>query len=61
MHGVREELIEAQASGIDIPLVKVTVYEGSNEEYEKRMSQTLLVLKSEGIEIVAFGDIFLED
>jgi uncharacterized protein (TIGR00290 family) len=61
MHGVREELIDAQAAGIGIPLIKVTVYEGSNEEYENRMSETLQELKSEGIETVAFGDIFLED
>ena len=61
MHGVREELIEAQASSIGIPLIKVIVYEGSNVEYENRMSETLQGVKSEGIEIVAFGDIFLED
>jgi uncharacterized protein (TIGR00290 family) len=61
MHGVREELIEAQAKSIGIPLIKMTVYQGSNEEYESRMSETLRKLKSEGIEVVAFGDIFLED
>ena len=61
MHGVREELIDAQASSVGIPLIKTTMYEGSNEEYEKRMSEVLQDTKSKGIEIVAFGDIFLED
>lgn len=61
MHGVREELIELQALSIGIPLVKVKVSEGSNEEYEKVMKETLLKLKAEGIDTVIFGDIFLED
>ena len=61
MHGVREELIDAQASSVGIPLIKTTMYEGCNEEYEKRMSEVLQDTKSKGIEIVAFGDIFLED
>ena len=61
MHGVREELIEAQAKSIGIPLLKVYVYEASNAEYEKQMGDMLLKVKSEGINTVAFGDIFLED
>lgn len=61
MHGVREELIEAQARSIGIPLLKVYVYEANNIEYEHQMSTTLLKAKLEGINIVAFGDIFLED
>ena len=35
MHGVREELLDIQAESIGIPLVKVTVREGTNHEYEK--------------------------
>jgi uncharacterized protein (TIGR00290 family) len=61
MHGVREELIEAQASSVGIPLLKVYVYEASNAEYEQQMNNMLLKAKSEGINTVAFGDIFLED
>ncbi len=61
MHGVREELIEAQAASIGIPLLKVYVYEADNNEYERQMNETLLKVKSEGISTVAFGDIFLED
>jgi uncharacterized protein (TIGR00290 family) len=61
MHGVREELIEAQANSIGIPLLKVYVYEADNAEYERQMTETLLKVKAEGINTVAFGDIFLED
>ena len=61
MHGVREELIEAQAGSIGIPLLKVYVYEGNNAEYEQQMSRVLLKVKAMGIRTVAFGDIFLED
>jgi uncharacterized protein (TIGR00290 family) len=61
MHGVREELIEAQANSTGIPLLKVYVYEADNAEYERQMTETLLRVKAEGINTVAFGDIFLED
>jgi uncharacterized protein (TIGR00290 family) len=61
MHGVREELIEAQAASIGIDLVKVYVYEGNNEEYENNMQRELLKVKDAGIRMIAFGDIFLED
>ena len=61
MHGVREELLEAQASSLGIPLVKIYVNEGTNAEYEKKMEETLLGFKKQRIEHVIFGDIFLED
>jgi uncharacterized protein (TIGR00290 family) len=61
MHGVREELLDAQADSIGLPLLKVWVKEGTNEEYEKQMNEVLLQAKSEGIGHVIFGDIFLED
>jgi uncharacterized protein (TIGR00290 family) len=61
MHGVREELIQAQADSIGIPLLKVYVYEASNVEYEKQMNETLLKVKADGIDTVLYGDIFLED
>jgi uncharacterized protein (TIGR00290 family) len=61
MHGVREELVDKQAESIGIPLLKVKVSEGTNDEYEKQMEVILLQAKAEGIEHVIFGDIFLED
>jgi uncharacterized protein (TIGR00290 family) len=61
MHGVREELLNNQVESIGIPLLKVRVTEGTNNEYEKQMEIVLLKAKSEGINNVIFGDIFLED
>ncbi|MEO6960828.1 MAG: diphthine--ammonia ligase [Puia sp.] len=61
MHGVREELLEAQAERIGIPLKKVYVLEGNNREYERLMGEALLAVRREGVFMVAFGDIFLED
>lgn len=61
MHGVREELLDKQAESIGIPLLKVHVTEGTNDEYEIKMAKVLSKAKSEGIDNVIFGDIFLED
>lgn len=61
MHGVREELLDKQAEAINIPLLKIYVSEGTNQEYEQKMEEVLLKVRSEGIEYVIFGDIFLED
>jgi uncharacterized protein (TIGR00290 family) len=61
MHGVREKLLADQAESIGIPLLKVRVCDGTNIEYENKMESVLLQAKSEGINNVIFGDIFLED
>lgn len=62
MHGVRAELLEAQAESIGIPLVKMLIPEmPTMEAYEKVMRATLTGLKDMGAETSAFGDIFLED
>jgi len=61
MHGVREELLDLQSESIGIPLLKVWLNEASYESYEAQMEKMLLQAKSEGIEFVIFGDIFLED
>jgi uncharacterized protein (TIGR00290 family) len=55
------ELLDRQAESVGIPLIKVRTTEGTNEEYEKQMEAALLKAKSEGINHVIFGDIFLED
>ncbi len=61
MHGVREELLDAQAESLGIPLLKVWIEDASYANYETQMEATLQIAKSEGILTVAFGDIFLED
>lgn len=61
MHGVREELLDKQADSIGIKLLKATVSEGTNSEYEKQMEKIFMKAKAEGITHVIYGDIFLED
>lgn len=62
MHGVRRELIEAQARSIGIPLQTVELPEQpSMAEYETEVENKLLQLKAEGYTDSVFGDIYLED
>jgi uncharacterized protein (TIGR00290 family) len=62
MHGVRLELLDAQAEAIGLPLEKIFVSQrSSNEEYQRKMSACLLAQKARGVSACAFGDIFLED
>lgn len=62
MHGVRVELLRAQAKSLGLPLVELPLPEmPSMEDYEREMAAVLKNLKSKGASAVAFGDIFLED
>ncbi|SMO44973.1 Dph6-related ATP pyrophosphatase [Solitalea koreensis] len=62
MHGVREELLDAQSNSIGIPLKKMFVPDHcTNEDYEQQLLLTFEKLKTEGIRTIIYGDIFLED
>ena len=62
MHGVRRELLEAQAASLQIPLTTIELpEEPSMDEYENEMMKVLNWLKEKGILKSIFGDIFLED
>ncbi len=62
MHGVRVELLEAQAKSIGIPLQKLLLPEApSMEEYNRTLANVMQSFKDEGINYSVFGDIFLED
>ena len=62
MHAVRRELVERQAAAAGLPLWGVPLpWPCSNEQYELLMAQTCAKAVAEGIEGVAFGDLFLED
>jgi len=62
MHGVRRELVEAQARAIGKPLTTVLIPPGCvNDIYQQRMKETCLEFQKQGINHVAFGDLFLED
>jgi len=62
MHAVRRELVEQQAAAAGLPLWAVPLpWPCSNEQYEALMAQACAKAVAEGIEEVAFGDLFLED
>ncbi|MEM6673067.1 MAG: ATP-binding protein [Planctomycetota bacterium] len=62
MHAVRRSLLRAQASACGLPLIEVDLpYPCSNEQYERAMAEALTPQVEAGIEVVAFGDLFLED
>jgi uncharacterized protein (TIGR00290 family) len=62
MHAVRRELVERQAAAAGLPLWAVPLpWPCSNEKYESLMAQSCAKAVAEGIEGVAFGDLFLED
>jgi len=62
MHGVRRVLLGQQAQSMELPLeILYITRNSSNEEYEARMKDKLLLYKSQGVSSVVFGDIFLED
>ena len=62
MHAVRRALLEAQARAAGLPLVVVSLPDPcSNEAYETAMGAALASARSDGIEAIAFGDLFLED
>lgn len=63
MHGVRIELIRAQAAAAGLPLEEVALeWPSSNEDYTRAMLAALARLRADwGITHVAFGDLFLAD
>lgn len=62
MHGVRRELLEAQAAVLNIPLTTVELPElPSMSEYETAMMRKVNWFREQGITHSIFGDIFLED
>ena len=62
MHAVRRELVEAQAEAAGIPLWPVELpWPCSNTDYEAAMCAACSKAVAQGIEAVAFGDLFLED
>jgi uncharacterized protein (TIGR00290 family) len=62
MHAVRRELAEAQAAAAGAPLWRVPLpWPCSNAEYERILAEVCARAVSEGIEAVAFGDLFLRE
>ena len=62
MHAVRRSLLEAQADALSLPVHVVELpWPCPNDVYERRMADALDVAAADGVEAIAFGDLFLED
>ena len=62
MHGVREELLRAQARAVGLPLVEVRIPSPcTNAVYEARMAEALSRAAEDGVDTVVFGDLYLAD
>ena len=62
MHGVREELLDAQIASIGLPCRKIYIPSPCpNSVYEREMANVLTEAKRNGVTHVLFGDLFLQD
>ena len=62
MHGVREDILRAQAGAAGLPLRTIPLpWPCTNEIYEARLRAAVDQAVADGFTHVAFGDLFLED
>jgi uncharacterized protein (TIGR00290 family) len=62
MHGVRHDVLRAQADAAGLPLREVLIPSPCpNEIYEQQMREAVAASLRDGFTHVAFGDLFLED
>ncbi|MFZ1933422.1 MAG: hypothetical protein WCB27_25210 [Thermoguttaceae bacterium] len=62
MHAVRLRLLELQAEAVGLPLRVIEIPDPcSDEQYQSAMRQFIDESLSQGVQCVAFGDLFLQD
>jgi uncharacterized protein (TIGR00290 family) len=62
MHGTRTSVLRAQAAAAGMPLTEVPLpWPCSNQQYEAAMRDACAAAVRDGIECMAFGDLYLED
>jgi uncharacterized protein (TIGR00290 family) len=62
MHATRLEMLEQQANAVGLPLQTIDLPDPcTNEQYDAVMQRFVMESASNGIECMAFGDLFLED
>jgi len=62
MHGVRERLLQQQADAAGLPLHVLNIPSPcTNQEYQDVMKSFITVMQQDGIEYMAFGDLYLQD
>lgn len=62
MHGVRRALLEAQSAALGLPVQMVELpWPCPNEVYEHQMAAAVTTAREAGVEVMVFGDLFLDD
>jgi uncharacterized protein (TIGR00290 family) len=62
MHAVRDELLRAQAAAFGLPVIEVRLPDPcTNEECDRRMGAAVERMRADGVQAMAFGDLYLED
>ena len=62
MHSTRRQLVELQAEAAGLPLITPALpWPCSNAEYERIMQGVCRTAVEQGVSVMAFGDLFLED
>ena len=62
MHGVRRSVLEAQARAAGLPVLLLPLPDPcSDEEYRAVMARTVEKARGDGVQAIAFGDLFLAD
>ncbi|MHB1117243.1 Dph6-related ATP pyrophosphatase [Sideroxydans sp.] len=62
MHAVRVDLLREQAKAVGLPLYLIEIpYPCSDEQYAAAMADFVARALSEGVQCMAFGDLYLED
>jgi uncharacterized protein (TIGR00290 family) len=62
MHAVRVRLLRQQAQRVGLPLHLIEIpYPCSDEQYAYAMTDFIIRARSEGVQCMAFGDLYLQD
>ena len=62
MHAVRIELLRLQAQAVGLPLYLIEIpYPCSDEQYAAAMSDFVARARNDGVQCMAFGDLYLQD
>ena len=62
MHAVRVELLRRQAQAVGLPLYLIEIpYPCSDEQYAAAMADFVARARNDGVQCMAFGDLYLQD
>ena len=62
MHAVRVELLKRQAETVGLPLHLIEIpYPCSDEQYDYAMTDFVMLARNNGVQCMAFGDLYLQD